>query len=369
MSGEIRSSSGMTTQLTLERETYLPGEPVGVTLCLRNGGMTSIPFNGMLDVRFGGILPQISAERDGNYEFCMGPEFGTTHAVIRSGLMRPGERVTTSFRILYNHVMSSMKIQRSYAFPRAGTYFLRVRLHNIVPSQDIHTAPVRVRITEPEGTDVAVWNLLQTRDAAYFLYRGWPVSTDEGIAEEFERIIARYPDSTYTPYMRESLDKFRSRKRSRSSVSVRAEIADVGGQTFMVRAVPGGGGRSGKSHTQKDIEEIVRLTGVRVQAYNADDPPRLIQHISYRDGHFRRSWERSSERRRRRITRTFREAFYRKGPASVKIARVTFREGGEAEADLIVSYERAPEENPFVKTKYVLDDDGVWRIGSLELEW
>ncbi len=304
---EVRSPSGLTTQLSSDRDTCLPGEPV--TLTLRVGNRTSSPIlvYRAFKVSYGRVWVRIASE-DGPYKLYLGSGFGTADGTFQLNPMKPGEEMTVSFRVLYHHVSkASEELPANYAFGSPGTYSVKATLYNIVPGhRRIHTEPIRIRIAEPEGTDETVWNLLQTKGAAYFLHRGWPLSADEGMAEEFERIIARYPDSTYTPHIQETLDRFRSRKRKgRSSRPMKADIVEAGGQTFMVRTVPGGGGRSGKSHTQKDIDEIVRLTDSWVAAYNAGDLSRMMRHVTLRSLN-REQWDRGSEWERKQVVRDYR---------------------------------------------------------------
>ncbi len=364
------SFSGLTIQLSSEKDIYLPGEPVVFTLQLENRTLSPVPVRKTaLDMRYGWITPKIAYE-DGTFRTHIGPQFGIIDAFIRPSQLDPGKKITTSFQILYN-VISKLRhdLQTNYAFSRPGAYLVRLRLDSVVPEQIIYTEPVRIEITSPKGADAAVWKLLQTKDAASFLNDGSPFSyNDTSIAKEFEQIIARYPDSTYTPHMRRSLKFFSTlkiKKRTELSRRTDVELLDINDSTLILKTRTDNKKRSGKSDIVKEVNTIIKLTDLWKQAYNTTDIPQLIQCIS-RKRDIRREWDRSSGRERNEIVDEYMKTFPKGGAISISIVRITFEET-EATADIAVSYKENPDADPFQKMTFTTDDDGAWRIIDFDI--
>ncbi len=357
---EIQPSFGLTVQLISERNTYLPGETVVFKLRAQNRTSSPVLIHKAFDVRDGMIWPEVAGE-DGIYRTYIGPQYSIACGDIRPSPMKPGEKITMPFSILYHVVTKTADdLPTSYAFSRPGIYLLRVKLYRIVPDKTFYTESVKIEIVAPTGADATVWKLLQTEDAAYFLHTGCSlIHNDIGIMKEFEQIIARYPDSAYTPYMQRSVNIFRSMKKRKGLLrQADVRLVNIKDRTFMLRT-RSGNIRPGKSDMMKDTDAILKLADLWLQAYNANDIPRMFQYIS-RKLTVRQKWERASDRVRQRLVRRFTEYFSERGVASLAIVRIT-HEQDTVTADVTVTFEQK-EANPFKKMKFVKDDDGIWRV-------
>ncbi len=357
----VQSPSGLTTQLSSEKDVYMLGEPVTLSLRIQNRTSAPVVIYGTIDVRFGFVSLEVAA-KGGGYRQYRGGGIETSDGYFGPSSMEPGKKFSTSFTVLFNVASTDPdELPGCYIFSKPGRYFLRVRLSNIIPDEIIYTESIRVKVVAPKGTDAAVWKLLQTKDAAYFLHTGRPRSyNDISILKEFEQIIARYPNSAYAPYMQRSLNIFRTGMKKRKGLLRQADVrlVNIKERTFMLRTRPGNI-RSGKSDIMKETDAIMKLADLWLQAYNANDIPRMFQHIS-REVVVRQKWERASDRVRKGLVRRFTKYFSERGTASLSIVRFTHEED-TVTADVTVTFEHK-ETNPFKKMKFVKDDDGIWRV-------
>lgn len=359
---QMQPPIGITSQLNSNQDVYLLGEPVALTLHLLNQTSSPVHIHKALDVSFGQVWLEVTDE-DGVYRRYVGPGFGTKDSLISLGTLEPGEQISTSFTALYNNASKlPEKLPTIYAFNKPGVYLLRVELINILPDQRFVSDPIQITVVTPQGGNATVWKLLQTEESAYFLHTGFP-REDTHIVKEFEQISTRYPNTTYTPYMRASLDKFYAMEAQLGSAiqaadaKIDQEIVVVQNQPLMVET------QSGLPDTNRGAttQAIVKLMNDWVKAYNAQNIPQFVQYFSL-ETTIRQKWEQGpGDRDRETIDNRFREAFISTGGISVEIVRLVV-EDRRATADVVVSFERATEIAPHQTMKFELDDDGTWTI-------
>jgi len=120
------------------------------------------------------------------------------------------------------------KILTDYAFPKSGDYYVKVVVeltdkNGLKSVRQVESEPVLISITEPEGDDLKVWNLMKINsDLGYFvqtgdLIRGKYYLTEERakFLSEVEQIIEQYPYSPYAESLRQSMAKFQANEAKR----------------------------------------------------------------------------------------------------------------------------------------------------------
>ena len=350
--------SQLTLQLTSDRELYTLGEPVKLSLHVRNDTSSAIMVRKAVDVSYGLVSLQIAREH-GAFKRYVAPDFGTKVAYVPVTPMQPGEDLVSSFVVLY-HVVSKDPEQLAtyYAFDQPGTYQLKAELVNFVENQHPVSAPIEIKVSAPKGGDAAVWRLLQTKDAAYFLHTGQPLTGSTDV-KSFEQILARYPESTYSGYLQSSLEVHRAfaPKMAQEAPLTEARTLDVAGRTLLVKAPSA----LAVATTHVAVQQIIDLVDGWVRAYNSQDIPQLIQHLS-RSHSLRKKWEQGEgDPDRATAVRRLKGAFAATGGLSMDVIGVEVGDQA-ASADVLVQSERSDQANSSRVMKFVRDDDAVWRI-------
>jgi hypothetical protein len=116
---------------------------------------------------------------------------------------------------------SAGRILTDYAFPEAGTYYIKASYTIFLGGQAegvrIESSPVEINITEPTGDDLKVWNKIKENgDFAYFIQEGdflissYKTDKRSKLRKEAEEIISQYPDSLIVKQMEKSLQQLRT---------------------------------------------------------------------------------------------------------------------------------------------------------------
>jgi hypothetical protein len=111
------------------------------------------------------------------------------------------------------------RILTDYAFPEAGIYLVKVtsclldKLKGC--SIPVESNVIEITFEEPTGEDLQVWNQIKgNREIALLMQRGaFSIDHDADKAKlvnEVEQIIEKYPNSTYSAYLKPSLDAFKA---------------------------------------------------------------------------------------------------------------------------------------------------------------
>jgi len=336
----------------------LLGEPVKLSLHVRNDTSSPILVRKAIDVSYGLVSLQIAREQ-GAFKRYVAPEFGTKAAHIPATAMQPGEDLASSFVVLY-HVVSKdpAELATFYAFDRPGTYQLRAELIDFVDNQRPVSPSIEIKFSAPKAADAAAWRLLQTKEAAYFLHSGQPltVSTD---VKSFEQILARYPESTYAGYLQSSLEVHRqfAPKAAQAAPLVQSRALDVAGRSLIVKSPAG----LAVTTTDAAVQRIIDRVSGWVSAYNGQDIPQLIQHLS-RTHSLRKKWEQGEgDADRTMAVRRLQKAFAATGRVSMDVIGADV--GSQAaSADILMHAERADPVDSNLVMKFVRDADGLWRI-------
>lgn len=228
--GADQRSSGVPiiVRVSSEKSEYLPGEIVKLRFEIANEGKESVDLPHKPHVGTGYLKVWISSDGE-EYNVYNNSSWGLLEG---SGVsIRPGDKFVSDAAVLWNNKPQISrpgegKILTDYAFPRPGTYYIKAVAS--VPAagysgelQKVASTPIRIRITEPSGDDLKVWNLIKDEgDIAYFVQQSdTPTYKDkkaERLLQEVERIVRSFPESSLGRQMKEKLDKFQTEDSKRT---------------------------------------------------------------------------------------------------------------------------------------------------------
>lgn len=230
-------TSSEANQLELEvkpqKETYQLGEPIQFEFGIKNASNKNIVILNGLGHLDGYLSVWIS--KDGKpFEKYDHTKWGITHSSKITAL-RPNESVINKALVFWNSKpkfsnsvasdiaerASAGRIKTDYAFPEAGTYYVKAAYSIFAADQAeatrIESQPVKIDIAEPTGDDLKVWNIIKDRgDFAYFLHEGeflissYKTQERAKFEQEIEVIINQYPDSMIATRMQHRLENYRS---------------------------------------------------------------------------------------------------------------------------------------------------------------
>lgn len=204
----------LSLELGIERSEYLLGEPIHFTVQVKNDTALPVVAHRKIAVGFG-YLQILVAFEGGDYKKYLGPRWGIKDVFGDFvATLQPGESMTTSASIFYNHPTRTKKsIPTKYAMLRSGKYSVKAVLNNLGFRERIESEEVTIQLIEPEGDDAAVWEEIK-RDPqyAYFIQTGGGTPDASRIAPALEEIQATYPASRYMDHIILALQKHYSRE-------------------------------------------------------------------------------------------------------------------------------------------------------------
>jgi len=127
--------------------------------------------------------------------------------------LKPGEKEQASFSFLWNgpSYTEGRAPTGGFAFPHAGTYFVKVRVSS--KFGDLMSNVVRVVIQQPQGDDAAIWEALKADKglAQYFASPDWDGAV-AGQGEKLQQLLNKYPNSSHAASMRKALAEYARQK-------------------------------------------------------------------------------------------------------------------------------------------------------------
>jgi hypothetical protein len=121
----------------------------------------------------------------------------------------------------HSYKVRTEKIVPNFAFQDIGTYYAKYGAELVTDekkrtSDPIRTEPVKITITEPMGDDLEVWKIISGENKSKFtqlMRSGGFYERDEikktDFIKEVEQILADYPNSIYSSYLRNGIDNFK----------------------------------------------------------------------------------------------------------------------------------------------------------------
>jgi hypothetical protein len=223
-----RDIGQLAVEIAADKQSYLPGELIGLKFNVTNRSDQSVALPGEASV-WDGHLKVFVAYQDEEYKEYRGPGWGLKDVVrFNPIVLAPGVSHETEATILYHkgkgvrHLSAVYQKQivekemtGGYALAEAGGYRIKAVLYDFNYAYRIESEPIRIVIEEPVGADLKVWNRLkENSDYGRFIQTGsaGKPSTAESrqLVENLTEIADAYPESNYLKGIRLGLSKHAS---------------------------------------------------------------------------------------------------------------------------------------------------------------
>ena len=197
-----------------ERSEYVLGVPVKFTASIRNVSSTPVLTYSLDDSS--PLTEDISffISEDGSpFHGFRGPQWYAGDLMdMGQGMitLKPGEKEQASFSLLWNgpFYTEGRAPTGGFVFPRAGTYFVKVRVSSKLG--DLMSNVVRVVIQQPQGDDAAIWEALKA-DKGLAQYYDYPDGA-AGQGEKLHQLLNKYPNSSHAASMKKALAAYARQK-------------------------------------------------------------------------------------------------------------------------------------------------------------
>jgi len=209
--------SGVVTPLQAHLESqqseWVLGVPVEFTVSMSNVSNAPVQITDCdLHPYCERMIPLISEDGSTFHEF-RGPEWDAGELIeLMPGkiTLKPGEKVQASFILLWNGPTDTSRRAPTdgFAFPHAGTYFVKVTVSS--GAGDLISKAVRVVIRQPRGDDAVIWETLKA-DKGLARYYGFPDGT-AGQGEKIQHLLSKYPNSSHAASLKKALAMYAREK-------------------------------------------------------------------------------------------------------------------------------------------------------------
>lgn len=214
------------------KEVYILGEPITVEFEFFNEGTSPMLVAGT-GVESGGLKVFIARGQNGEYKEYSGSGWGR----LRGKYITLDPRQSSKLKeatILWNgkadvsHLNDTAanralkgKITTEYALPDPGIYLIKGRSYFGGDATPIESKPIKVVIGEPVGIDLEVWNQIKgNREIAYLMQKGafdtGEEAKKEHLANQVEQIFTQFPNSIYSSYLKQNLEKYKANEAKRN---------------------------------------------------------------------------------------------------------------------------------------------------------
>jgi hypothetical protein len=204
LSGSLEQEQ-LTVQLEGPTAAVLIGEPVVLRAIIANKSATPANAHSSMNPDSGYIAVSISDGR-GTREYSA-PGWGAVDEESHTVTLQPGEQRVSQARLLFNVAggREAGGAARSYlAFPSAGEFSVELQVLDLNGSPLVTSTRIQIIVVEPAGVDALVWAQIDTVEAARLLHtRNQRAQTP--VVALFQRLIADYPNSRYTPFLRQAI--------------------------------------------------------------------------------------------------------------------------------------------------------------------
>jgi hypothetical protein len=193
----------------------LPGQPVDVTLRLRNATSATVSLVRPSERR-GNVRASVADQTaPGRYLEYEGPGWGLTCARgLKPLQLAAGGVVTLPLRVMHQadaNADPDTSIVTPFAFSTPGNFLLKVDyLDELSCGGAGVSAVVSVRVLAPQGDDLTVWNAIKDCGACALLLHTGRVNTKRAVEvaalAKLRDLATRYPGSGYAPLLRQTID-------------------------------------------------------------------------------------------------------------------------------------------------------------------
>jgi hypothetical protein len=222
------SLNGAVLEIRTDRPSYVLGDLVTLEVTARNRSATSIALPRGFDVWVGHVGVMIAFE-DGPFREYRGPGWGLRDVAAEEAIaLLPRQSVNTEATILYNHGLESRHLNREaaeritgryldegYGLAVAGRYQIKAVFYGAGFEETIESKPVEIRVEEPQGRDLEVWNLLRgDHEIGYFIQAGSPgarssAARRQRLIDVLEKLVTHYPEGRHAERLRDQLSNYR----------------------------------------------------------------------------------------------------------------------------------------------------------------
>lgn len=224
----VSGAKQLAIQISSDKKSYVPGEPVALKFKVVNKGETPISVEDA-DVQHGRVKVLIAYQGEGYKEY-LGPQWGLKDDAGGGAMtVEPNGFFETEATVLYNHRLETShlsemyakqsaaeRIETEYALARPGEYNVKAVLYVSSSDSEVESEPIQISVEEPKGSDLEVWNRIKD-DATYGYFiqtgdlRAHPDSAKaKRIVGTLEELLTLYPDSKYAQHIQRSLARFKS---------------------------------------------------------------------------------------------------------------------------------------------------------------
>lgn len=210
--GQSATVPPLQAHLEPQQSEWVLGVPVELTASVTNVSNAPVKTYSDLGPEWEGIDFFISEDGSTFHRF-RGPQWYVGDLEdIDPGIitLKPGAMVQESFSLLWNGPGNTGRPSPAdgFAFPHAGTYFVKARASSKVG--DLMSNVIRVLIRQPQGDDTAIWEALKADQglARYYSYSN--AATLQG--EKLQQLLNKYPNSSYAGYMKKVLSVYARQK-------------------------------------------------------------------------------------------------------------------------------------------------------------
>ena len=210
-------------QVSARRSTVVLGEPIDLTLVLKNAAAGAIELRAPSE-KTGSVRLAIAADADpATFRSYNGPEWGTKDARRPPVRLKKNGSVRLNLHVLSNGVPRLAKpdpkgISTPFAFGAAGRFVARVRYEDPsnCPDQPVE-ATVTIQVAAPAGEELVVWDRIKGCAACALLLHTAELDPNDRASQDavalFRQIVAQHPRTRYAKSIRTVLSKIDSDSR------------------------------------------------------------------------------------------------------------------------------------------------------------
>lgn len=214
-----------------DKDSYLPGEAVRLTLSLANQSAAGRKVN-RLDPTSGGLTLYLAYGEEA-FQRYVAPDFNSRGALglpieleggkaltVQTVMLCHRLRPTGHLREMYARPLREAELNDHFALNRVGQYRLKAVYVDRIGQTSIESAPVEINVREPLGFDWQFWESVKgDAAAAWFLHTGTlksPADTLEAelFVRKMELLSSSYRESSYAERLQTGLAKYAAQRES-----------------------------------------------------------------------------------------------------------------------------------------------------------